>query len=82
MPQQKKLPRGQTKQHVAEANQDVAEDPISSLFEAETGKTISRTGADGRLKIDFDKARQAGVETAEDVAEAQRYSKRVSYRRR
>ena len=56
---------------VAEANQDVAEDLII-LFEAETGKTISRTGADGRLKIDFDKARKAGVETAEEVAEAQR----------
>ena len=56
---------------VAEANKDVAEDLII-LFEEETGKTISRTDADGRLRIDFDKARQAGVETAEDVAEAQR----------
>ena len=60
---------------VAEANKDVAEDLII-LFEDETGKTISRTGADGRLVIDFDKARKAGVETAEEIAEAQRGSVR------
>ncbi len=47
----------------AEANQDVSEELIKA-FETKTNKTISTTDADGRLVIDFDKAKDAGRETA------------------
>jgi len=47
----------------AKANQDVSEELIKA-FETKTNKTISTTDADGRLVIDFDKAKDAGRETA------------------
>tara|TARA_R100001510_G_scaffold46580_1_gene43585 strand:+ start:1982 stop:5461 length:3480 start_codon:yes stop_codon:yes gene_type:complete len=47
----------------AEANADVSEELIRA-FEKKTNKTISTTTDDGRLVIDFDKAKDAGRETA------------------
>lgn len=47
----------------AEANADVSEELIRA-FERKTNKTISTTTDDGRLVIDFDKAKDAGRETA------------------
>lgn len=60
---------------VAEQNTVIATELIDA-FESTTGKIISREGAKGQKVIDFDKARQAGVETAEEIAEAQRGSVR------
>ena len=60
---------------VAEANREVATELIDA-FESTTGKVISREGAKGQKVIDFDKARQAGLETSEEIAEAQRGSVR------
>jgi len=50
----------------AAANADVAEELIKA-FETKTGKTISTTDADGRLVMDFEKAKEAGRETALEV---------------
>jgi hypothetical protein len=50
----------------AAKNADVAEELIKA-FEARTGKSIS-TEKNGRLTLDYDKARQAGVETLEEVS--------------
>jgi len=60
---------------IAEQNSEIASELIDA-FESTTGKVISREGAKGQKVIDFDKARQAGVETAEEIAEAQRGSVR------
>ena len=60
---------------VAEANREVATELIDA-FESTTGKVISSEGAKGQKVIDFDKARQAGLETSEEIAEAQRGSVR------
>lgn len=51
----------------AARNADVAEELIKA-FEARTGKTISKADANGRLSLDYEKARQAGVETLEEVS--------------
>jgi len=58
---------------VAAANRDVAESLIKQ-FEERTGKTISRTDSQGNLVIDYDAARIAGKETAEQVVNAQQGS--------
>lgn len=54
---------------VAEENNDVAQELIVQ-FEQRTGKTISSTMPDGKLVLDGEKARKAGVETTEEIAEA------------
>jgi len=56
---------------VAAKNDDIARELILD-FEARTGKNISTETAEGKLVLDAEKARQAGVETAEEVAEANR----------
>ena len=53
---------------VASQNDDIARELIVN-FEARTGKSISTETADGKLVLDADKARKAGVETAEEVSE-------------
>ena len=58
---------------VAAENRDVAESLIKQ-FEERTGKTISRTDSKGNLVLDYDAARIAGKETAEQVVNAQQGS--------
>jgi len=54
---------------VAAKNDDIARELIVD-FETRTGKNISSETAEGKLVIDAEKARKAGVETAEEVAES------------
>ena len=54
---------------VAAKNDDIARELILD-FQARTGKTIASETAEGKLVLDAEKARQAGVETAEEVAES------------
>jgi hypothetical protein len=56
---------------VAQQNKEVATELIQE-FEDRTGKTISQTADDGTKTLDFDLARKAGVETAEQIAEDNR----------
>lgn len=52
---------------VAENNKELSQQLIRE-FEETTGKTISRTTKDGRLVIDGDLARQAGLDTMRDTS--------------
>ena len=54
---------------VAAKNDDIARELIVD-FETRTGKSISTETAEGKLVLDAEKARKAGVETAEEVAES------------
>jgi hypothetical protein len=54
---------------VAAKNDDIARELIVE-FETRTGKNISSETAEGKLVLDGEKARKAGVETAEEIAEA------------
>ena len=54
---------------VAAKNDDIARELIVD-FETRTGKSISTETAEGKLILDAEKARKAGVETAEEVAES------------
>jgi len=54
---------------VAQQNKEVATELIQE-FEDRTGKIISQTANDGTKTLDFDLARKAGVETAEEITEA------------
>lgn len=58
---------------VAQENREVASDLIDA-FETQTGKTISDVGEDGLKVINESKTREAGVETAEEIASGKRNS--------
>ena len=58
---------------VASENKDIAQSLIKQ-FEDRTGKVISTSDKDGNLVLDYDKARIAGKETAEQVVDSQRSS--------
>ena len=53
---------------VAENNKELSEQLIRE-FEDATGKTVSRTTKDGRLVIDDDLVRQAGLDTMRDTSQ-------------
>jgi|DEB0MinimDraft_6_1074348.scaffolds.fasta_scaffold01734_5 hypothetical protein len=56
---------------VAAENEDIAQELIRN-FENRTGKTISSETPEGKLVLDGEKARKAGIETAEQIAEDNR----------
>jgi hypothetical protein len=57
----------------AAANRDIKNEFIQE-FEQRTGKTVSVADASGNLSLDYDLARQAGKDTAEEIVNAQRGS--------
>ena len=56
---------------VAEANPQIKDELIIN-FEETTGKKISVANEDGSLRVDPDMARRAGVETSQEIYDAQR----------
>jgi len=60
---------------IAEAHPQIKDELIIN-FEEKTGKKISVPNEDGSLRIDPDMARRAGVETSQEIYDAQRLSLR------